>query len=259
MPRPATGQCLRAQLPQAKSIPSHRGLPEMNDPRIALITGASSDLGIAIAQNLTKAGLLILGLGRDAARLNQIAAECGDRFEPVVADLTHAADAEATREAVARHGRLDLLVLSSGIYERSQDPASLARQFNTNVQGPYVLLRSLLPFLVAARGTVIFINSTQGLTVSPGVDQYAATQHALRAIADGLRSEVNELGVRVTSIFLGRTATRRQAEIFALENRPYPPERLIQPADIAGLVLHLLDLPDTAEITDIKVRPRMKT
>jgi NADP-dependent 3-hydroxy acid dehydrogenase YdfG len=227
--------------------------------RVALISGASSDLGVAIARRLAKARVVILGLGRDTARLAKIASECADLFEPVVADLTRAADVAATRGVVARHGRLDLLVLSSGIYERSQDPAALARQFNTNVQGPYALLRELVPFLVAARGTVVFINSTQGLSVAPGVDQYAATQHALRAIADGLRSEVNDLGVRVTSIFLGRTATRRQAEIFALESRSYTPERLIQPGDVAGIVLSLMELPTTAEITDIRIRPRMKT
>ena len=79
----------------------------------------------------------------------------------------------------------------------------LTGQFAANVQAPYALLQAALPLLRAASGQVVFLNSTQGLTASPEVGQYAATQHALRAIADSLREEVNEQGIRVTSIFLG--------------------------------------------------------
>jgi NADP-dependent 3-hydroxy acid dehydrogenase YdfG len=77
----------------------------------------------------------------------------------------------------------------------------------------------------------------------------------MKAVADSLRDEVNANGVRVTSIFLGRTATERQRAIFAAEGRPYPPERLVQPANVAGLVLFLLRLPRTSEVTDILLRP----
>ena len=83
----------------------------------------------------------------------------------------------------------------------------------------------------------MFLNSTQGLAASRGVGQYAATQHAMRAVADSLREEVNEQGVRVLSLFLGRTAGNLQRAIFAMEGRPYAPERLIQPGDVAEAVL----------------------
>ena len=102
---------------------------------------------------------------------------------------------------------------------------------------------------------MIFIYSTQGLAASPWVGQFAATQHAMRALADSTRGEVNSLGVRVTSIFLGRTATARQAAIFAMEQRPYTPERLIQPKDIAAVVVSLVMLPHTSEVTEIRMRP----
>jgi NADP-dependent 3-hydroxy acid dehydrogenase YdfG len=80
----------------------------------------------------------------------------------------------------------------------------------------------------------------------------------MRAVADSLRGEVNELGVRVTSLFLGRTATERQAAIFEMENRPYKPERLIQPNDVAILIRDLAAMPPTIEVTNIAVRPRFK-
>ena len=133
-----------------------------------------------------------------------------------------------------------------------------ARQISANLLGPYALIQQLLPLLIEAQGQLVFINSTQGLKAAAGVGQFAATQHAMKAVADSLRDEVNASGVRVMSIFLGRTATERQRAIFATEGRPYPPERLIQPADVAELVLFLLRLPRTAEVTDTVLRPLQK-
>jgi NADP-dependent 3-hydroxy acid dehydrogenase YdfG len=110
-----------------------------------------------------------------------------------------------------------------------------------------------------SKGQVIFINSSQALRASATVGQYAATMHATKAIADSLRDEVNSKGVRVTSLYLGRTAGERQQKIFEWEGRPYPPERLIQPVDIARMVVHLLQMPKTAEVTDLIIRPMLKT
>jgi NADP-dependent 3-hydroxy acid dehydrogenase YdfG len=226
---------------------------------VALVAGASSDIGKAITIGLVRAGAYVLALGRNSTKLAQVAAENSQCIDPVVADLTRGADIVAVRERVSRRGRLDMLVLGSGIYERSSDPEGLARQFAANVQGPYALLEAMLPRLVNSKGLVVFINSTQGLAASPGVGHYAATQHAMRALADSTRQEYNSKGIRVTSVFLGRTATARQEAIFSLEQRSYKPETLIQPGDIAGVIVSLAELPQTAEITEIAMRPRLKS
>lgn len=226
---------------------------------VALVTGASGDIGKAISRALFCAGATVYLLGRRAARLAEFAAEYPQRSEVLLADLTRPEDIAGVYQSVQLAGRLDLLVLGAGIYERSHDPEALARQFAANVQGPYALLRTLLPLLIEARGQIVFINSTQGLSAAEGVGQYAATQHSLRAIADSLREEVNQFGVRVVSIFLGRTATERQKAIFELEQRPYPPDQLIQPADVADLVMGLLRLGRTAEVTNVTMRPMQKT
>ena len=112
--------------------------------------------------------------------------------------------------------------------------------------------------LSTRQGQIVFINSSLALTARANVAQYAATKHALKAIADSLREEVNPKGMRVMSVFLGRTASPMQAAVHAMENRPYDPNRLLQPEDVASLVLYLLSLPRTAEITDITIRPLMK-
>lgn len=227
--------------------------------RSALVCGATGDIGQAVAAALAETGVDVIAVGRRGALLGALAARHPGAIEPVAADLTLPAGRDDVVAAASRRGRLDLLVLGSGIYERSHDPAALARQLAANVEAPYALLRAVLPLLVAAMGHVVVVNSTQGLAASAEAGQYAATQHAMRAIADSLRDEVNALGVRVASIFLGRTATSRQAAIFAAERRDYLPERLLQPEDVAGLVTMLLHLPPTAEVTNLMVRPRVKT
>jgi NADP-dependent 3-hydroxy acid dehydrogenase YdfG len=98
-----------------------------------------------------------------------------------------------------------------------------------------------------------------GLNAVAHIGQYAATKHALRAVADSLRAEVNPAGVRVLSVFLGRTATPMQATVHQMEGRAYRPELLIQPQDVATLVLNTLSLPRTAEVTDIHLRPMIKS
>ena len=228
---------------------------------VALVVGGSGDIGRAIAFALLGAGAEVLMLGRSMTRLVQdpppesFREKC--RF--VQADLTDDDAVSRVETEILSKGRLDVLVLSSGIYERSRDPAVFAYQIAANVVGPYALLQRLLPLLVDAKGQVVFINSTQGLKAAAEVGQYAATKHALKAVADSLRDEVNASGVRVTSIFLGRTATELQRAIFAAEGHPYPPERLIQPSDVAEVVLSVLRLPRTAEVTDIILRPMQKT
>src|SRR5439155_600717 len=86
----------------------------------------------------------------------------------------------------------------------------------------------------------------------------ATAAAARRAVADALREEVNPDGVRVLSVYPGRTATPQQAAIHAEEGTPYRPERLLQPADVAAAVVHALTMDRTAEITDLRVRPMQK-
>jgi NADP-dependent 3-hydroxy acid dehydrogenase YdfG len=98
-----------------------------------------------------------------------------------------------------------------------------------------------------------------GRTTKGGAGQYAATKHALKAFAETLRDEVNPQGIRVLDIFLGRTASPMQASVHELEGRTYRPERLIQPEDVASAILSALSLPRTAEVTELSMRPFLKT
>lgn len=227
---------------------------------VALVAGASGDIGRAIAFQLLSAGAEVFMLGRDLARLRQPPPpkQGQGRYHFLVADLTDDGAVARLDAAIQPAGCLDVLVLSSGAYARSSESSVFVHQIAANLLGPYALIRKLLPLLVRSKGQIVFINSTQALKASSGVGQYAATKHAMKAVADSLRDEVNADGVRVMSIFLGRTAGERQRTIFATEGRPYRPEQLVQPADVAQLVLFSLQLPRTCEITDLVLRPMQK-
>jgi NADP-dependent 3-hydroxy acid dehydrogenase YdfG len=235
--------------------------------RIAVVTGASSGIGRAIALSLSRQGVELYVVGRDAVRLAETAT-AARKFTQVTdfqADL-NANDAlqPLLRQLEEEAGGLDILVHSAGVIH--VDPLeracieNLDRQYATNVRAPYTLTQRLLPFLTAARGQIVFINSSVGLTVKqPDVGQYSATKHALKAIADSLREEINPKGVRVLTVYLGRTATPMQEFLHRREGTRYNPDVLLQPEDVASVVVQALMLPPTAEVTDISLRPMRKS
>jgi NAD(P)-dependent dehydrogenase (short-subunit alcohol dehydrogenase family) len=228
--------------------------------RVVLVAGASGGVGRAVGAELLAVGADVILLGRSEARLRAaVPSADNEKAEYLEADLTEEIGIERARRTVAQRGNLDALVLSSGIYERSDSPSTFARQVAANLLGPYALIQALLPDLLRSQGQIVFINSSQALRASAAVGQYAATMHANKAIADSLREEVNERGVRVMTLYLGRTAGDRQEQIFELEGRPYTPELLIQPSDVARTVVYLLQMPRTVEVTDLMMRPFRKS
>jgi NADP-dependent 3-hydroxy acid dehydrogenase YdfG len=234
--------------------------------KIAFITGAGSGIGRAIALRLASLGadLCLLDLLPD--RLDAVATlakKSGVAVDTISVDLGDIDQIHAVRGRIEkRFGSLNILVHSAGIiYQDTIDRAKLddfSRLIAVNVMAPYALTKDLLPLLRHSKGQIVFINSSVVANPNVGSIQYAATKHALKGIADGLRSELNEHGMRVLSIFPGRTATPMQERIFQAEGKEYRPERLLQPEDVAESVVNALRLPENAEVTDIHLRPAIK-
>lgn len=229
----------------------------------AVVTGASGDVGAAIAAALAAPGGRLLLSGRDLGRLEAAAAPAratGALVATHAADLADEAQVACLAAAAAAGGPLDVLVHAMGAFAAgtiggAEGARDLDLLYRSNVRVPWLLTRALLPALLSARGQVVFLNSTVGLRARAGVGAYAASKHALRAMADALRDEVNPYGVRVISVFLGRTASAMQRQVSASEGRDYQPHRLIQPADVAAAVRDALALPRTVEVTDLHLRP----
>lgn len=234
--------------------------------KISVITGASSGIGRAISLSLAAQGATVCLVGRRLDALEEVAKIAKEDSRRVLihqADLTRDEDIQ---DVVMRlndeAGRVDILVHSAGVISLGSIETTSVKDFDwlysVNVRAPYVLTQALLPMIRNCRGQIVFMNSTAGRAAAPGVGQYAATKHALKALADSLRGEVNTDGIRVLSVFLGRTATPMQASVHEKEGRTYAPETLIQPEDAAAVVINALCLPRTAEVTEINVRPLVK-
>ncbi|MGH7380665.1 MAG: SDR family oxidoreductase [Candidatus Methylomirabilales bacterium] len=234
--------------------------------QIAVVTGASSGIGKAIALALAEQGATIYLVGRRLDALEEVAA-IARKTSPLVlphqGDLTLDQDVQdlvMRLQADVEH--VDVLVHSAGVISLGHVETTSVKdfdwQYSVNVRAPYILTQTLLPMIRSCQGQIVFINSTAGRNAAPGVSQYAVTKHALKALADSLRGEVNADGIRVLSVFVGRTATPMQAAVHEMEGRTYSPERLLQPEDVAAVVINALSLPRTAEVTDISIRPLIK-
>jgi short-subunit dehydrogenase len=101
----------------------------------------------------------------------------------------------------------------------------------------------------------VFVNSGAGLHAHPSWGAYAASKHGLRALADSLRAEEQEHGVRVTSVYPGRTSTPMQAEVHRQEGKAYDAADWIDPKTVADAIVRVLDLGDDATFSDLTIRP----
>jgi len=234
---------------------------------LAVITGAGSGIGRAVVLQLAGRGVPCCLVGRTLSKLQNVAdlvSGAGAEAIPIAVDLCDPKGIARIAQRVRELARpVGLLVHSAALMTLSLVEESSEEQFsrllNVNVLAPFTLTKHLLPEICASRGQIVFVNSSIVNNAATGTVPYATTKHALKGLADGLRQEVNSRGVRVISIFPGRTATPLQASLFLAEGRQYQPEILLQPEEVAAMVIHALALPDTAEVTDIMIRPAIKS
>ncbi|MFB7668437.1 SDR family oxidoreductase [Kitasatospora sp. NPDC056138] len=223
-----------------------------------LITGAGSGIGASVATRLAERGEQLWLLARDARR----AAELRERFpgaRTLVGDLGEPAKLSWAFGHQELPVELDSLLHIAGVVQLGEigelPVKAWQEQLNVNLVAPAELTRLLLPSLRLVKGHVVFVNSGAGLNAHATWGAYAASKHGLRALADSLRQEEHGHGVRVTSVYPGRTATAMQVQVHQQEGRDYDPSRWIDPESVATAVLTAVDLPRDAEITDLTVRP----
>ncbi|MEN3585626.1 MULTISPECIES: SDR family oxidoreductase [unclassified Streptomyces] len=222
-----------------------------------VITGAGSGIGAAVARRLHARGDDLVLHARDAGRARELAAAFPGA-STLVGDLAEPDRLSWALSHQTPPDRVDSLLHIAGVVELGHvgelTPKAWRRQFDINLASPAELTRLLLPQIRAARGHVVFLNSGSGLRANAGWAAYAASKHGLKALADSLRLEEHSAGVRVTSVYPGRTATPMQVEVHRYEGKEYRPENWIDPESVATTVLTALDLPRDAEINDLTVR-----
>ena len=210
--------------------------------RVAVVTGASSGIGVEIARLLAARGDLCVLLARRAGRLEQVAEELGGEAEPCDVSDPAAVEAVAAR-VLERHPRIDLLVNNAGIPGRTRfldgDPEVIERLIRINYLGNVWCLRAFLPGLrAAAPSDVVNIVSVSGVVAGPPSGPYSASKHAQLAFSRTVAAELRPEGIRVHTVKPGFTET----EGFPQRWLPSHAQRVvIGPRDVAAHVLRSLD------------------
>ncbi len=224
--------------------------------RLHVVTGAGSGIGRVVAERLRDRGDRLVLLLRDAARIDELRAAFPDALM-VEADLARPESLTGLAQAVP--DRVDSLVHVAGLVELGAvaelDAGSWRRQIDVNLVSPALVTRALLPALRAGRGSVVLVSSTAALTPGPRWSAYAASKAGVRALADSLRAEEHLHGVRVSTVFPGRTATPMQEQVHEQEGRAYDAARWIAPGSVADAILQILDLPEDSTIPEMVLRP----
>ncbi len=180
--------------------------------KVALVTGASAGIGLAVCRRLVAGGARVAMVARTQATLEAAAAELGGGERAVafpldVGDL--AALERLPEEAVARCGRLDYLVNNAGVHHRGpvlqRTPAELAQMVNVNLAAPVVLTRAALAYL--PRGGAVNVASLAGFLPVRDAATYSASKAGLRAFARALDDELRPRGIRVSSVSPGPVDT----------------------------------------------------
>lgn len=218
----------------------------MDSLRTAVVTGGTSGIGREVALQLAELGWRVIAIGRDREAL----AELSRRSERLV---PHAADLLTDEIEELIPARVDALVHAAGISPSTgveeTTPGEWERVFALNVTAGAALARHALPALRAARGTIVFVNSGAGTAARPRNTPYAASKHALRALANGLRVEEEGHGVRVSTVYPGPTDT-------PMFDGDVDRAALIRPASVAAAVVMAITASDDVQLADIHVRPR---
>lgn len=194
--------------------------------RTALVTGASRGIGRAVAVGLAAAGLDVALLARDAARLDETAAEIGrlgaqvGRAVVVTADVTDAQAVDAAvASAVAQLGGIDLLVNNAGRVDAEvplweADPEQWWSVLETNVRGPFLLSRAVVPGMLArGGGRVVDLNSGAGSHDSTGASAYNASKTALLRLGTNMHRSGHALGLRTFEVAPGVVQTDMTASM----------------------------------------------
>ena len=192
-------------------------------------------------------------LGRDQTRLETLCATLPDA-SAVALELREPQSFQTTLEDLER---VDNLIHNAGTVRLGtvlDTGLEIWRELlEVNLLAAVELTRVLLPRLRLAKGQVLFVNSGAGLQASAAWSAYAASKFALKAFAESLSAEEAAHGLRVMTVYPGRTATAMQERVRAEERAPYEPLNYIQPENLASTIRLMLELPRDAVLTQVIV------
>ncbi len=224
----------------------------MSQDRVFLITGASTGIGAATARMAAEAGYRLVLSARSTDKLQALAEDLGgsDRALAVACDVTEWEQVEAlAQETLDTFGQIDVVFANAGFGAArgftNETPEHWKSMVLTNVLGPAYTIRATIDALRASKGHLLLTSSVAGRRALPG-SLYSSTKHAVTAMAESARQELNDSGVRVTSIEPGMVDTP------FFDNRP---SNALEADDIARAVMYAVSQPPHVDVNEILIRP----
>lgn len=225
--------------------------------KVAIITGASSGLGVAIATALVTKKVKVYGLARNRERLIEIEDQLGLLFQPVPIDIT---DRDKLTRWVVMEFDLnnppDILINNAGLGSFGKIDEMPTEEWlamvDVNIKGMYLLTSTLTPFLKrnSCSTHIINIGSILATTARAEGTAYCATKYAVRGFSEALFKELRSDNIKVTCVNPGSINTTffESSNIEAHEN-------MLDPQDLANTIVHILETPDNMLINEITIRP----
>jgi len=226
--------------------------------KVALITGASQGIGLAIARALAAEGCHLIISGRKQSTLNQAAKRLAKFRVQVLAQVCDVRDEDAVAAMVAaatkkKFRRLDILINNAGVANASLPVAKLPAEawrlaIDTNLTGTFLVTKAALPLM--KRGGVILNNlSVAAKTAFPNMAGYVAAKHGALGLTKTLREELRPKGIRVMGLLLGAVDT----EIWDSFRPEAPRKKMMSPGTIAAAVVNALRLPADSSVDELVI------
>ncbi len=237
------------------------------DGKVVAITGGGTGIGAGIARGLAEAGCRVTVGGRRTQPLEKLAATVSGPH-PIQSRAIDVADADSVSDFFSEIrnevGEVDILVNSAGINIQKRTMAEMSpedwqRVLDINASGAYRCMHEVLPAMRQRKdGLIVNISSVAGKrAITLGGIVYCASKFAMTALGTAVSNEVRNEGVRITNVYPGEVNTP------ILENRPTPvsqqhKESILQPEDIATVVVTICALPPRANVPEVVIKPTIQ-
>lgn len=226
--------------------------------KIAIVTGASGGIGAAFSQALVNKGATVYGLARSTEKLEQLQQQLGNSFLPVTMDIT---DQQAvtgwTEKAFPGNYLPDVLINNAGL-GRFGDVDKLSLEdweamISTNLSGTFYVTRKVVPLMKRNEDTCHIINiaSIASKVSNPQLSGYNASKFGMRGFSDALFKELRYDKIKVTCFNPGSIATN----FFSESSKPDTHSNMMQPEEVAQVLINILETTDNFLINDITMRP----
>jgi NAD(P)-dependent dehydrogenase (short-subunit alcohol dehydrogenase family) len=228
--------------------------------KVAVVTGASRGIGLAIATALAAEECDVALMARDTQTLKRLAATLADtaRVRVIVkkCDVRNPASVESFFAALhKRFPRIDFLINNAGIAHRLANVSDLSIEewrdvIDTNLNGMFYCTRAALP-LMSKGGAIVNNLSIAATTVFTGMSAYDASKHGGLGLTNTLREELRDEGIRVIALIIGSTSTDIWDQFMPEADR----ETMMSPASVATAVVNALCMPPDAVVEEIRMMP----